>query len=635
MSLRLARPLAVACFFMLTNGCAATPTASDEPAAAATAQSAIIGSLNAKFVSVDGDVLRTNASYDWQASWTHVVSLRASDNTPLLFLYARDLGEAKVLRYSSAGGWTTLASYDDFQRDWDAVIPARGSSGGANLVFYRRADGLVKAIDVRSDGSWTSRFTQNIDSPSGFDRGWDLVVSSRMSASGELVFYHRMAGLAAFARYDAAKGKFVVRNTQPWKHTWDEVDTGDFDGDGVDDVVLHNQDDGTLKTVLYDASFAIKAGGEKILANVGTAHGARLAVADFGGGARKDIALYQTDGGQTFENGKLLVWTDDPATGALKKTTTNLDVADGWTHLVPIDAGAKKGLLFYSNQHVIDVAIHPMVEETSALTAFPWKAGDPARLKRLADAMRKTFAPAGLAFNVRFGTMGKNDVLAGWVCSTGADRSAANAWINANLNPRTLPITLATTTTSWTGCSNLAVKFVRSRYSLSAEPSGLFDSTDYEFATEKHFAHEVGHYFGLPHAHLEDLDTVADVEAKLQATAWELDALDTDAHVKEADGEVLSVYDTPPALGAAYWKNTYGGANFKAKMCAEGAVEKFTSDSNSVSVTVEPYNVMSYNQCAGSDPNQVVARLTRDQIRVVRQTLYTTRAALIGRSPAR
>ena len=607
-------------------GCAVQ---AEDPEAVGSADSAIIGSTNAKFFNLgSGGGLLSVSSGNWSQHWTHVVTLAASDGTPILFFYSRELGTAKIFRYNTSGGITLLASRDDLQTDWDMVVPARSPGQGFNLLFYRRSDGLLKAMDVRSNGGFATIFEQEIPDPTGLDstHGWDNVVPAKITQRGDVVFYHRLTGKAQFWRYDPAEGQFAYPSQQTWQKTWDEIESGDIDGDSIDDLVFYNQDDGTLKLAPITSGYQLKSSSQVLSA--GTSHGGRLMVADFGGGARKDVALYQVDGGTSFENGRLRIWTDN-SDGTRSVTVNQAAINDGWTHLLPVNLGAaKSGILFYSNQHVINVKVYPMTYTNDDMP-WSWKSGDAAQLTKLANAMRKTYAPAGLAFNVTFGALGHDDNLATYVCNE-SSQGSGNDWVEDHVPPNTLPITLAARGPGGpAGCSSLGADFVKSSYWMDNDVSGLYESY-YGNYTEKHYAHEVGHYFGLAHGHVEDADTLALVLEELDD--GDISTLDTDTDVS---GNFHPVYDTPPALGAAYWKDRYGDAQGKLNMCEEGRIETFVNeDGETVNLTVHPHNVMAYNQCPGSLTEgglpEGLARLTRDQIRAVRQALYDERKALIG-----
>ncbi len=591
---RTGAPLARLAFLALALGCASCTSAP-----------------NARFFNLGaGGALSPVRDHTWQKHWHSVVSTRASDGTRLLVFYDRERGKGKTFRYDSSGRIFTLGEWSDWNRDWDYLVS--GDFGSFNTVFYRRTDGFLRAYEFTSGGGKLFRMQQNLPDPEPAVQppgGWDIVVAGDFGNGGYgLLVYRRVTGTARFLRYDAASGQFVTAKSYwGWKRSWDDIAAGDFDGDGRDDLVLYDRDSGLVKIVTFDAAYAISS--EQQLANAGRSHGARLAVADFGGAARDDVMLYQHDNGAAFENGSARVWTDDAA-GNRALAIHHTHWQDKWTHLLPVDLGQpRSGFLVYSNQHVIKVGVYRMV--TGAAGPYTWTATELARLQALEDAMRKTYATAGLRFELQLpGTTFSNATLANWECGEGHDRATANQWVADDVPADVIPITMATGVSGGGGCSNIAVDFARTSDTVTAKT--------------KHYGHEVGHYLGLPHSH-GGWKTRAAVESFLsgieasQGRAAVVTDLDRDDTTNEA--EFFPVYDTPPILADSYWNNATGPVG----MCSDGQPLTFTTDDGTdVTIRISPHDVMAYNNCNG------LYRLTRDQARVVRHVLYTLRPRLIG-----
>ena len=571
----------------------------------------VAAQVNAKFFRFNSSgTLQGVGSHTWKRDWHSVVSTEAANGAPLLLFYAREYGWGKVFRYSAAGGMTPLNSWKNWLKDWDFVVG--GKFGTANAVFYRRRDGFLRAYDFGPGGEKRFRFSQTIEDPNGSTlyakTGWDVVISGKWGDQKDGLFlYHRTTGRARFYVYSPSSNRFVkVFSYYGFQKTWDEIAAGDFNGDANDDLVFYNQDSGLLKILYLDAERRIK--GTWQTKNAGRTHGARLVTGNFDGGYRDDILVYQQDNGASFENGSARIYADT-ASGYRYVSKTYTHWQDKWTHAVRVRLGpGRAGLLLYSNQHLIRVAVIPMSSSGSQL--FQWTSQDAVRLAELQKAMRKTYATAGLKFEFYLYRFTKQHAgLATWVCGTGGDRASANAFIAANIPSFFLPFTVATESTSGTGCSNALVDFVRVGYPITAKT--------------KHFAHEAGHYFGLPHSHL-GLKTRTAVEDYLtdKEATYSRNAIAGDIDRDRLEGsEFLSVLDTPPILSNKYWENE-GMPGLD--QCDEGKTVSFeTANGTLVRIAVNPHNVMAYNNC-----NQLY-RLTRDQAQTVRETLYSKRFALI------
>ncbi len=596
--------------------------------------------VNAKFFNLSSSgTLQPVCDFVWSKDWSELVSTRSSDGKKMLIFYNREEGQGKSFTYSTSGTITELGFWNNWQKTWDQVIDVSHDDGSTfNVAFYRRTDGLLKVFDFPAAGGFKLKFEQVIPNPGGAPskfqsadapNGWDIVVPGRFAGGRGLLFYSRMGGTGVFYEYSATAGKFV--KTFPyfgWRRTWDEIAAGDFDGDGMDDLVLYDQDDGTIKLVTFDASWHIKS---EVEWQTGMAVGAKLVVGKFGGSSGiDDFVLYRNDHGNALENGNGIIWKDSSAGYRVLKE--HKDWSDRWTHLVPVDlGGSRTGLLFYSNQHVIKVSVYQMhsaamsvrpttgtnkdlskqgplhFDEPAAGTAT-WTTEDLKRLKTAEDTARKSFAPAGLRFVMTpVSSYGISSELAKWWCGKG-NRAVADDWVSKHVDKDVLPITLATESTSGTGCSNRDVEFVRGSYPVPSKA--------------KYFPHELGHYFGLPHTHkeLDQLSNRAETEAFLSTfTHPALSDLDPDDTAQGTD--FINVYDTPPAFDHSFDWPSVGLVD----ECSVNASIVFDTPNGSVTMWSSPHNLMAYNNC------DELYRLTRDQVRAVRQTLYHERAGLIGK----
>ncbi|MFO0745298.1 MAG: DNRLRE domain-containing protein [Myxococcota bacterium] len=617
----------------------------------------LIGDVNARFYDFDGKGgLGLVHSSKYKRRWTHVASTLTTGGTPALFFYARESGEAKLASYASDGTLKELGTSDSFQKRWDIVAAPR-MRAEHNLLFYDRELGDLKTVDARADGTFVGLDDVQLPAPNGDasylpgDRpaahGWDNIVPVRVStelgADDAIFVYHQVTGSGRFlVHIPGGGGQWLVVAKHQLTRRWDEVAAGDFDGDGFDDLVFYDQDTGKLKMMFLDASFAAKSFVD--LPDQGTSHGARLVAGNFdssGGTVREDFVLYQTDGGDRFENGRLRMWKDN-ADGQRVLGYDDGQQLDGWTHVLPValaSAPERQGLLLYSNQHVIDVTYYAMVSMWLAGPSVDWDWSPMLETAlRHQNALRKTYAPAGLAFNVRLEPKAQIfQESATYVCGE-SDRDAVNDWVDAHVPTTTLPILLATESDNGTGCSGQKAHFVREKY--------FYDTSGKRgYLLEHHSAHEMGHYFGLGHAHIggpaagvpyDD----AHVEKKL-GKSGDVFTLDTDSRWKDSWERV---YDSPPTLTEGFFWELMGVAGKKSHTKAEYQTAQSmrcpttasspsltfqNGDGDDVELVLYPPTVSGYGACPGSR-GQGFGRLSRDEIRVVRHTLYDNRKALIG-----
>lgn len=617
---------------------------------------ATVGDKNARWLSFGGGAMNLFRSDAYQRRWTHVTSTFTSSGTPALFFYDRNSGDVKLVSYTPSGALATLGTHDDFRQDWDIIVAPRMSTD-YNLEFFDRASNELKTVDARDNGTFVkidSAIMPPADGSATFKdperHAWNNVVPMRVplaSAANDAVFlYHQMSGHGWFLTHSrsATTGdwSWTIVKKMNMSNVWDQIAAGDFDGDGADDLVFYDQDTGRLKLLFVDGSFEAKSGLE--LPDEGTAHGAQLVAGHFdtpnGQWVREDFLLYRSDNGDAFENGRVRMWKDQ-ADGTRVVSVDDGQVLDGWTHLVPVTLGGAHhdGLLMYSNQQVIDVTFYPFVSKDPG-GPWNWTLNNKRSSLRHQNALRKTYAPAGLAFHVTLNpTAMVFEKAAKYLCiKNNPDRDPVNDFITANVPSTTLPIVLATESSkNGTGCSGRHAEFVREKlFYDNTAPWGLL--------VEAHSAHEIGHYFGLGHSHIGAAsDKKVDYDeawlTKKLGASGDVYKLDTDAN-QDPDGWKF-VWDSPPSLVKRWWTDQ-GLASDKTSIdkkwldhlrCpAPGWAPEETfqnGNGDDVTLTLYPPVISGYGVCRGSN-GYGFGRLSRDQIRAVRGSLYHERKALLG-----
>lgn len=586
--------------------------------------SKLLSGDNAVLYRLDGSsTLNQMGTTQWLRDWTHVVPIWCTDDSRMVLVYGRETGVLKLVRIDGNGGVTVTSTLTNVETGWDYITATHASDPAQSRVVFYRRDGSLTVMKVTGTGTLVPDSTQAITPPADV-QGWDRMVGARMSPWGDLVFYSRLHGEARLYRFNPVSKHFEIRTTYSnWKDSWDEIVAGDLDGDGVDDLAMYSAETGELKLLYFDDTEHLTS--TQALANAEPSAGAQLMIGAFGGSSGRDVAMYNADGAADENYGRIRVWRTS-AGGARSATPAYSRTAqDAWTHVVSMPSPSGMGpdwVLFYSNQQQVEVEVLPFVKRAG--TFGGWSSTDLARAAKLELGMRKTYAAAGISFHVTLGTEQVDANLATWDCSTTGDKDAANAWIASHVGHGVIPIVLPVDSaeTGAAGCSGLDADFVKSSYAGHV----LYDH-GYGYDTEKHWAHEIGHYFGLAHSYLPG-DSPSQVATSVaDADVPGIVGVDQD---REASGW-LPVADTYPALTEKFWIYV-APTTYKQAQCDTSKVMPVGSGTASFDITVQPYNVMDYNQCSGgyaAAPSRGMARLSHDQIRAVRQTLYGRRSGLL------
>ncbi len=612
--------------------------------------------VNAKFFRLDeaGGLQRVTQA-TWQNRWSQIVPF-AVDGRNLLLFYNREQGSGKVYSYDSRGKLRGVASRRGWSKGWDNIVS--GSFGRANMVFYNRVTGLLRAYRFASNGAMSKEFEQTIENPLADNRvapGWDIVVPGRWRGDGELLFYNRSEGRFLFLGYDSRRNKFVPKKRyHGLNRSWDEIQTGDFNADGVDDLVLYDLDSGELKVVYLDDNYRMQGSGQLAAdGGIKRSHYAQLLVGDFGGGNRSDVLLYQQDNGLGEGKGRGILWTDRPK-GDYGVRRIHSNWSDTWTHVLPVNLGGRRtGLLFYRNQVLLNLNLYrarPLSDQAS--DTGTWSNVD--QLDEWVSVLKKTYKAAGIYFNVTvIPDTVYNDFLGQFSCSktgwqtlvkakyssrgewfpSAADLAAAvsdgdpdrykaiveameaeavvlkenyrdriNDWVTFVVPKDTIPVVVRP---GGGGCSSMKANF-------AIAGSGSLNN-------KKHLSHEIGHYLGLAHTHI-GYDTKAKLKTRLDKLegAGE-DGLNRQVRLVDVDSDLIApgnfskVYDTPPVLHRKYIDNAYG----QLRRCQPGSTDVLrTTGGTDVLLWQDSHNVMAYVNCND------LFRISKDQARVIRQELF-------------
>ncbi len=190
---------------------------------------------------------------------------------------------------SDLADWLTSES-----SGWDACELVLSDAG--SVVLYDPVGGGVSVVDVGAGGGFTP------PSVSGVVSGADMVGTAYLggpdSSVDDILFYSSVSGRFQFASVTAPDGAghrgldvFVdVPGTTGWTH----VVTGDYNGDGVGDVLFYRARDGLMRFYTTSAS-----GGFVPLTPVmwGTRDWSHLVVGDFNGDGSDDVLWYRARDG--------------------------------------------------------------------------------------------------------------------------------------------------------------------------------------------------------------------------------------------------------------------------------------------------------------------------------------------------
>ncbi len=221
--------------------------------------------------------------------------------------------------------------------DWDECGPPAGS-----VVVYDDVTGGVFVVDVNGSGDGFTTPTV-----SGTVTGADTVGTAWLggpdSTADDILLYSSTTGEFNFVSISAPDGS-GHRSLQPLAnlngtHGWTHVTTGDYNGDGVGDILFYRATDGLMRF------YTTNQGGQFTAltpAYFGTHGWTHLVVGDFDGNGSDDVMFYRaTDG--------LLRFYEVTDTGVFQAITPAYFGTHNWTTIPAgdYDGDGKDDVMFY------------------------------------------------------------------------------------------------------------------------------------------------------------------------------------------------------------------------------------------------------------------------------------------------
>jgi len=117
------------------------------------------------------------------------------------------------------------------------------------LVLYDRSAGQADVVGFNANGN-TSLDTTN----SGWRTSWDIIVSGEFIGDGrdQILLYDRSAGQADAVGFDANGNTNLDTTNSGWRSSWATIVAGDFIGNGLDQILLYDQVAGQADVVGFD-----------------------------------------------------------------------------------------------------------------------------------------------------------------------------------------------------------------------------------------------------------------------------------------------------------------------------------------------------------------------------------------------
>jgi hypothetical protein len=574
--------------------------------------------VSSKFFRTDGagNISLLKEHKDWRKTW-HVIlagDFGGDQHADLLF-YDRINGEAKFYTTDGKGNISLLRHYTDWKKTWDLIVPGNfGGGGHTGLLLYDRSRGEAKFFSTDGKGNLTL-----LKHHTDWKKTWDVIVPGNFGGSGytDLLLYDRTKGEAKFFSTDGKGNLTLLKHHTDWKKTWDVIVPGNFGGDGSTDLLFYRR-------VAGEAKFFTTAGGAISLLKHHTGWPTTWDVivpGNFGGDGHTDLLFYDRNAGAAN-------FSKTDGQGNLSTLTTYGNWKKTWFSIIAGPFGDNPtgtDLLFYDN--TLRLRIHAVkcsdadgtnAAQITAQQAHQWVAQ--------ANAI---YSAAGIVFDF--------DPVADWeeLKNTSINKLEAIDDNDPNALEKTQSKLAALVyATQYLG---KVVVFFRHGYhnSMIPGPTGAgFSSYENNFAalpgftvtrTDMYyqdgttqlnqqnislFAHELGHYLGIPHVFVKvSYDGFSDPHDAVVAYLVTKGATSMDA----LDGDRSTVNDTPPDVGKKYFlDNAWNPADLSREIT-------ITSAAYGINFTFNPdrHDIMSYFNCDDYH------RVTPDQIRRIREWLHS------------
>jgi hypothetical protein len=196
-----------------------------------------------------------------------------------------NIASPKLIASVAQGGGVQL-SLSNVRSDFD--------NDGRSDVLWRKVDGTVTDWLGRADGSL---FANSANFMSSVPNSWKVTGVGDFDGDGRVDLLWRNSDGTVTNWLGSGNGGFTPNGAKFWQSVpaeWKIVSTGDFNGDGRDDI-LWRSDSGTLTNWLSTATGAFDTNGANFWITVPSAWKI-VGVGDYNGDGRDDILWRNTDG---------------------------------------------------------------------------------------------------------------------------------------------------------------------------------------------------------------------------------------------------------------------------------------------------------------------------------------------------
>jgi hypothetical protein len=262
-----------------------------------------------------------SVSLDWHIVATGDFNGDARDD----ILWRNDNGQITDWLATPAGGFAAnSANFSQFvSSDWKVAATADFNGDGRDDILWRNDNGqLTEWI-----GATTGGFSDNSPQASQFvGTSWKVVATGDFNGDGYSDVLWRENGGQLTDWLGSANGSLSANSasfSEMVATNWQVVGTGDFNGDGRDDILWRDTNTGQLTDWLATATGGFTQNSANFSQLVAT-NWQVASIGDFNGDGRDDL-LWRSDTGQTTD------WLATPAGSFVQNSTHfSLSVATSW-----------------------------------------------------------------------------------------------------------------------------------------------------------------------------------------------------------------------------------------------------------------------------------------------------------------
>ena len=202
------------------------------------------------------------------------------------------------------------------------------------LILYDKAPGLFQYLEV------TDFISTDVVFEKTGSRGWTHIVPGDYDGDGvvDLLFYRATDGLMRFYTVDVERALIPITPVMYGNQGWTHMVPGDYDGDGSDDVMWYRATDGLMRFYAVDAPRFVPM----TPVMYGSLNWTMIPSGDFDGDGYDDVMYYRaTDGIYRFY--------DVGPDGTFSAKSPAKFMSPGWTQIVnaKLDATLGTDLVFY------------------------------------------------------------------------------------------------------------------------------------------------------------------------------------------------------------------------------------------------------------------------------------------------